>query len=107
MPVVIGAVVASFVAGVLVGFIWDPIRAIAEVMAAMADVVVSQLPVAADLGLTPTSGWVKGYAMLNTFLPLTEALTLAGLMVALVVAGIALRVAVMVYHLIPKPGMGT
>lgn len=78
-----------------------------EAVAQLAMHVVDLLPDAADLGLTIPSGWLHGYALLNTFLPISEALTAITLFTTVVVGGIAFRLAVTVYHLIPKPWMGT
>jgi hypothetical protein len=107
MPVLIGVAVAGLAAGVLTGFIWGPIKEIADAVAKIADVVVGQLPDASNLGLAIPSGWVKGYSLLDSFLPLHEALGFVAIILGIVVAGVTWRVAVVVYHLIPKPGTGT
>jgi len=104
MPVLVLAVVGV---GVLTGWIWGPINEVAKVLAAVAGVVVSMLPDAADLGLTIPGGWITGYTWLNSFLPLTEALALVSIFVGIMLALLAFRVAVIIYHLAPKPGMGT
>jgi hypothetical protein len=93
--------------GILTGFIWDPIKVIAQALAGVADKAVQQLPMASDLGLSTTAGWIKGYTLLNTFLPLSEALTLVSVYVSVITAGMLFRVGVIVWHLIPKPGVGT
>jgi len=105
--VAIGILVGGLVAGVLTGMIWGPINDLAQNMAKIADGVVEGLPVADDLGLDVASGWVKGYSMLNTFLPVSEALAFALIFVSVKLAILGYRLAIVVWHLIPKPGMGT
>lgn len=107
MPIVIVGVVAALGVGVLTGFIWGPVQAIAQGLALIADNIVNMLPEAADLGLDASGGWVKGYAMLNTFLPITEALAFAAMFATVIAASMVVRVATWIWHLIPKPGVGT
>jgi len=93
--------------GVLTGWIWGPVNEVAKAVAAVAGVVVSLLPDAADLGLSIPGGWITGYTWLNSFLPLSEALGVVTIFLGIMLALLAFRVAVIVYHLIPKPGIGT
>lgn len=93
--------------GILTGFIWEPIKFVAENLAKAAQVIISMLPDAGDLGLTTMSGWIKGYTMLNTFLPISEGLAFAAIFATFIAASMAVRLATWIYHLIPKPGMGT
>jgi len=65
------------------------------------------LPNAADLGLEAPTGWIRGYNVLDTFLPLHEALAAIAVILGVYVVVFGWRLAVTVYHLIPKPGMGT
>jgi hypothetical protein len=73
----------------------------------MADAIVGQLPEAGDLGIDVPSGWIQGYGMLNTFLPISEALAFALIYVTAITAAFGARLAVLIWHLIPKPGVGT
>lgn len=93
--------------GILTGWIWEPVKLIAEAFAPVADAVLDLLPDAEDLNLEIPSGFILGFSFLNTFLPLTEALAAIAGFVLIIVAGIGWRIAVTVYHLIPKPGVGT
>jgi hypothetical protein len=65
------------------------------------------LPEAGDLGLVAPTGLVVGYTWLNTFLPISEAIVFALILLGLYLAGFAWRLFLQVYHLIPKPWMGT
>jgi hypothetical protein len=93
--------------GLLTGVIWGPIGILAGGLFSIADAAIGLLPDATDLGLVIPGGWIYGYSIVNTFLPLTEALAFAGVFVSLIVGGIVFRTAVTIYHLIPKPGVGT
>jgi hypothetical protein len=95
------------VVGLFTGLIWGPVGEAVKALAAVADGVVGLLPDATDLGLSIPSGWLHGYTLLNTFLPLSEALGLISVILVVVTAGLAARIAVVVWHLIPKPGVGT
>ena len=109
MPDIIGAV-GGFLGG-LVGtaanIVWAPIKAVVDGLAAVADGVVSMLPNATDLHLSIPSGWLIGYSWVDSFLPVHEAITAAGMFVTIVTGLFVFRVAVLIYHLIPKPGIGT
>lgn len=78
-----------------------------DAMAQAAAEVMNLLPDAGDLGLTVPSGWLLGYGWLDGFLPLHETVAFLGVLVTAAMAVVAWRVAVVVYHLIPKPWMGT
>lgn len=99
----IGGDIINTAFGAFMSFVGSAVNAVAG----LADHVVALLPDATDLGLSIPSGWIYGYSILNTFLPLSEALTAVAIFTAIVVGGIAYRLAVTVYHLIPKPFMGT
>lgn len=99
-------VVGGIVDGVS-GFLQNVVAGAIAGIAALADQVVQLLPAATDLNLPDLSGWLTGYALMNTFLPLSEALTLTGTLVAIYSALMLWRLAVKIYHLIPKPLMGT
>jgi len=83
------------------------IQGLADAVFKVIGSMIDALPDAADLGIDIPDGFVVGYSFLNTFLPLSEALTIAGTALAGYVALFGWRLAVMVYHLIPKPLMGT
>ncbi len=106
-PAILAILAGGAILGLLTGIIWGPVGEAIKVLASVADGVVAKLPDAGNLGLTVPAGLIYGYTIMDTFLPLHEALTLVVGIVALIVAGITLRVAVMVWHLIPKPGIGT
>jgi len=89
--------------GAVMGWLGTAVEAVAQ----LAMRVVALLPDATDLGFSIPSGWLHGYAMLNTFLPLAEALAIVLVFTGVAVAGTLFRIAVVVYHLIPKPMMGT
>jgi len=74
---------------------------------AVVSTVIGLLPDAADLGITIPSGWINGYDWLDSFLPLHEALAFVAIFLALIAAVGAFRLAVLIYHLIPKPFSGT
>jgi len=78
-----------------------------DAMAGVAAEVIELLPDATDLGLSIPDGWLVGYTWLNGFLPLSETLTWLGVLLTVAVAVTTWRVAVTLYHLIPKPWMGT
>lgn len=65
------------------------------------------LPDMPDLGLEPVTGWVHGYTYVNTFLPVSEALVVAGMYLIVSNAAFIWNLGVKAYHLLPKPGMGT
>lgn len=83
------------------------VQALGDAVFAGIEAMIGALPDAGDLGIEVPTGIVQGYALLNTFLPLAEALVLAGLALAAYGTLFAWRLAVMIYHLIPKPLMGT
>jgi len=76
-------------------------------LARLAQQVVELLPEASTLALPDMSGWLLGYNWLNSFLPVGEALGYAGVMLAIYGGILVYRLAVVVYHLIPKPLAGT
>lgn len=76
-------------------------------MAVIAGGVIDVLPDVGEVLPTVPSGWLSAYAMMNTFLPLSEALALTGVLVGIYAALGAWKLAVTIYHLIPKPLMGT
>jgi len=93
--------------GTAVGAVMGYVGSVVEGLAMVAYRVVELLPDAADLNLTIPSGWLYGYDMLNTFLPISESLALVAIMVAVYAAAVLLRLGGFVYHLIPKPFIGT
>lgn len=93
--------------GTAVGAVMSLVGSMVEGLATVADALVDQLPDAGDLGLSVPSGWIYGYSIVNTFLPLTEALAFAVVIGAAFVALGVWRLGVTVYHLIPKPFIGT
>lgn len=90
-----------------VGAVMSWLGTAVEAMAAVAENVIDLLPDAADLGLEIPGGWIYGYSIVNTFLPISEALAFVAVFTVLVIGAVAFRLAVIVYHLIPKPLMGT
>lgn len=99
--------IAGDIINTAVGAVMSFVGSVVDGLAVLADAAVDLLPDTPDLGLDIPSGWIYGYTILNTWLPLTEALTMAGVFTAIVTAIIAFRLAVTVYHLIPKPFVGT
>lgn len=76
-------------------------------MAVIAGSVLDLLPDVGDVMPDVPSGWIMGYATFNSFLPLAEGLAFATIMLT-AYAGLGLwKLAVTIYHLIPKPLMGT
>jgi len=113
IPQIVGNLVGGLLgllgdaASTAVGAVMSWLGTAVEAVAQLAMRVVQLLPDATDLGFTIPTGWLHGYSMLNTFLPLSEALAIVLVFTAVAVAGTAFRIAVTVYHLIPKPLMGT
>lgn len=87
--------------------LWSPIKLVWDLFMWIAGSMVDALPDAPTLDLGDATGWLKGYTLLNTFLPLSEALTVIGVIVAVMVGTALFRLSVTAYHLIPKPGIGT
>lgn len=87
--------------------IFDFIKSVVGGLMDLVGSIISGLPNAGDLGLTVPSGWIQAYSWFDTFLPLHEALGLVAMFVGIYLAIFSVRVAVFVYHLIPKPLMGT
>jgi len=83
------------------------VSGLVDALASLVAQVLSFLPDAADLGLSTSSGWIRAYGLLDTFLPLHEALGYATILAGVITAGILWRLAVTIYHLIPKPFVGT
>lgn len=83
------------------------VQALADAVFAAVGAMIGMLPDAADLGLVLPSGIVRGYTLLNSFLPLAEALTAVGVIMAAYGVLFTWRLAVTIYKLIPKPLMGT
>lgn len=102
----LGGVVGS-IAGSALQAVVDWLLSVVGALATLATGVIELLPMAEDLNLDLPDGWVYGYSFLNTFLPISEALGLLTAVVALHVGAIAYRLAVVAYHLIPKPAVGT
>jgi len=94
---------ANTAVGAVMGWLGTAVEAVAQ----LALSVVEKLPDATDLGFSIPSGWIYGYSLLNTFLPVSEALAIVLIFTAIAVGGTIFRLAVTVYHLIPKPMMGT
>lgn len=102
--------IAGLVGGVAetaVGAVMQWLGLAVEGMATIAAGVINLLPDAGDVVPDIPDGWIVGYAMLNTFLPVSEALAGAGLLLGIYAALGVFKLAVVVYHLIPKPLMGT
>lgn len=94
-------------ASVLTGVIWGPIGVIVQGLIGLAHLVIGLLPDAGPLGLAVPTGFIYAFDVLNTFLPLAEALAFVGVLVTAAMAVMTFRLAVTIYHLIPKPGIGT
>jgi hypothetical protein len=102
------AIGANDPAGAIVAAVMDFIGTLAAGLAQLAqDTILNALPDAPDLGIPSLGGLVVGYAWLNTFLPIDTGITVAGLLLAAMLAKFAFRVALTVWHAIPKPFMGT
>lgn len=93
--------------GAVVGALFSVLGKMVDALMAVVNVLIDQLPDMPDLGIPDLSGLVRGYAFFNHFLPLDVAI--GGILVYLAAAnaGFLFRVGVTIYHLIPKPGMGT
>lgn len=76
-------------------------------MAVMADQVVQLLPDATDLGLDGNTGWIAGYTLIDRFLPVHEMVAWLVVVAGFYVVVTTWRAGVTLYHLIPKPMMGT
>lgn len=100
----LGAVVNPIAGAILffVGFV----QQIIDGLLALASGVIALLP-DADPNFSIPEGWLVGYAWVNSFLPLSECLAFAGLIAGALVLHMTWRMAVTVYHLIPKPLAGT
>lgn len=83
------------------------IGGIVDALATVANHIVDLLPDMPDLNIPDLSGLVVGYNQVNTWLPLSEAIAGSVLVLAAVNAAFVFRVAVTVWHLIPKPFSGT
>jgi len=68
---------------------------------------VQGLPALPELPLPDLSGFIPAYNWLNAVFPVTEGLEAAAVLVAVIVAGTVIRAAITVWHVIPKPFMGT
>ena len=98
----------------LSGFVGDVVGVIAGAIGAaiswgagLLAEVLGVLPLAGDLGLAVPSGWVHGFAWIDSIVPLHEALVFFGILVGLRAAITLWHLTVSVYHLVPKPFMGT
>lgn len=94
-------------AGGLAEAIFSWLGSVVDALAGLAASVLDLLPDAEDLNLEIPSGWIIGYTWANTVLPLTEALGLMTAVIAINVGAVVYRAAVVAWHLIPKPGIGT
>lgn len=94
-------------AGDFIGNIGQALGEGVKMLAGVADGIIALLPDAADLNLPDLSGWLHGYAMLNRFIPVDLALVYFGLYLAAANASYLFNLGVKLYHLIPKPGIGT
>jgi hypothetical protein len=111
VPLVIAGVA---VAGVLWGFFSsgdDPVVAfakhLADGLATMADGAISLLPAASDLHLSAQTGWLWGYSYMNRIVPIPEVLAFVAILAGVRVGIFTWRLAVNIWHLIPKPLAGT
>lgn len=93
--------------GTAVGAVMGYVGSVVEGLALIAARVVDLLPEATDLGLEIPGGWLLGYSMVNSFLPLSEALAFVVVLVGIQAVALLARLAVVTYHLIPKPFVGT
>lgn len=94
------------VVGTLVGALFAALGEVVNALAELVDGIVDLLPDAPDLGLE-LGGFVYGFGIMDSFLPLHEALAYAVVLFGAANAGLVFRTAVTIYHLIPKPGVGT
>jgi len=99
----IGGEAAGTALGAAMSFVGSVVDGLAEVAAS----IVALLPEAGDLGLSIPSGFVLGWSIFNTFLPLTETFAMVTVLVVASVVPIAWHLGVTVWHLIPKPFVGT
>jgi hypothetical protein len=83
------------------------VQAIADAVFAGIGGIVGTLPMADELDFEIPSGVILGYALVNGFFPLDLTIQLGAAYIGALVAIFAFRLAVLVYHLIPKPMMGT
>lgn len=95
------------VVGSLLGVVFTVIGAIVGVFAQMVANILDLLPDATDLALEIPSGWLYGYSWLNGFVPLSEMLAFAVILAGAQLVPVVWRSAVTLYHLIPKPMIGT
>lgn len=102
----IAGLVASLV-GAVVGALFSFLGAVLDFFAGLVAELLELLPDAADLGLEIPSGWLIGFQTMDAILPLHEALFWFGFMVGLRAAITLWHLAVRLYHLLPKPLMGT
>jgi len=98
---------AGTVASTALGAVMAWLGRLVNVMGAVAAGVLSFLPDAEDLGLEIPGGWLVGYSWFNEFFPVAETLVWLGVLTAAMVIPVVWHLAVTVYHLIPKPWMGT
>jgi hypothetical protein len=89
------------------GKFFEILGGMVEGLAQLAGHIVDTLPDAEDLNIEVAEGWIVGYNMLNGFLPLGEALLYAGILLSAILLHFGWRIAVIVWHLIPKPLSGT
>ena len=95
------------VAGTILNAFFGAVQAIGDAVFAAVGGVINVLPNAADLDLHVPSGVIGAYNFLDAFLPMHEALAFGAIYIGALLAIAAFRLAVTIYHLIPKPLMGT
>jgi hypothetical protein len=95
---------AGAVAAAVLGWIGDMLAAL---VASAETWVLSLLPDAGDLGIPDLSGLVVGFAWLNGFLALDAGVSVAGILIGATLATFAFRLALTIWHVIPKPFSGT
>lgn len=93
--------------GAIFGAFMGILGGIVDALLAVVNAVMGLLPEAGDLGLDVPSGWIIGYTWIDRIVPLHEGLFWMGVLAAASVAPIVFHLAIAVYHLIPKPMMGT
>ena len=98
-----GKLISGFFMAVL-GFFGDVVRGFTDVVMGW---VVDALPDADPLGAPSLDGILVGYVWANGFLPLDAGLAVSGMLVTAMVAKFGLRLSITIWHLVPKPFMGT
>jgi len=98
-----GGDVIGTAVGAVMSWVGNVVNGLASVVAG----ILGYLPDATDLGLSIPSGWLVGYAWLNGFVPLGEMIAFIAILAAAQLGPIVWHSLVTVYHLIPKPFIGT